>query len=402
MKNSSPSTARTTTQVSADPASLGKPPLADEPIDVVYLWVDGNDSSWRAKRQAALAQLPRDTGAAMARYSNVEGRFRDNHELRYSLRALEKFFPQHGHVYIVTDAQAPDWLRPSDHLTLVDHRELMPEASLPTFDSGHIESWIHHIPGLSERYFYFNDDVFLGAPLNPADWFTPDGFYLTWSDEPPVTDEAMRMDATSLENACRLSIEWLRAQAGAALAGEALVPSRQQDPLYRSTFRTFAHSPRPMRRSLLQELEATAPELFAGVRSTVFRSWDKPTIVSDFVLRWALAHGLAQMRTYRHRHVSTGDADQQAQLQALAAEFGALDFFCINDTTDDAHPDDPRLLQVQSVLQAMLPQASGFEQAGGSASDPSEEQAGQAAEIHQGAQAPAAHQSPVSGARRRA
>ena len=45
------------------------------------------------------------------------------------------------------------------------------------------------------------------------------------------------MDATSLENACRLSIEWLRAQAGAALAGHALPPRRQQDPLYQSTFR---------------------------------------------------------------------------------------------------------------------------------------------------------------------
>jgi len=402
LKNSSPTTRRAAIPVTAEPAPAGIPHLKDEPIDVVYLWVDGNDSSWRAKRQAALAQLPCDTGAAMARYSNVEGRFRDNHELRYSLRALEKFFPQHGHVYIVTDAQAPDWLRPSDRLTLVDHRDLMPESSLPTFDSGHIESWIHHIPGLSERYFYFNDDVFLGAPLNPADWFTPDGFYLTWSDEPPVTDEAMRMDATSLENACRLSIEWLRTQAGAALAGHALPPSRQQDPLYQSTFRTFAHSPRPMRRSLLQELEGTAPELFAGVRSTVFRSWDKPTIVSDFVLRWALAHGLAQMRTYRHRHVSTGDADQQAQLQALAAEFGALDFFCINDTTDDAHAQDPRLQQVQSVLQAMLPQASGFEQLGSGASDSYEALTRQSAEIHQGAQSPAAHQSPVSGSRRRA
>lgn len=402
MKNFSPSSVRTAPQVSAAPTPASSQHLCDDPIDVVYLWVDGNDSSWRAKREAALAQLPRDTGAAMARYSNVEGRFRDNHELRYSLRALEQFFPEHGHVYIVTDAQAPDWLRPSDRLTLVDHRELMPEASLPTFDSGHIESWIHHIPGLSERYFYFNDDVFLGAPLNPADWFTPEGFYLTWSDEPLVTDEAMRMDATSLENACRLSIEWLRAQAGAALAGQALPPSRQQDPLYQSTFRTFAHSPRPMRRSLMRELELTAPELFEGVRSTVFRSWDKPTIVSDFVLRWALAHGLAQMRTYRHRHVSTGDADQQAQLQCLLAEFGSLDFFCINDTTDDAHAEDPRLLQVQSVLQAMLPQASGFEQSGSGATESSEALTAHAAEIHQGAQAPAAHQSPVSGSRRRA
>jgi hypothetical protein len=156
-----------------------------------------------------------------------------------------------------------------------------------------------------------------------------------------------------------------------------------------------------MRRSILLELETTAPELFAGVRSTVFRSWDKPTIVSDFVLRWALAHGLAQLRTYRHGHVSTGDADQEAQLQALAAEFGALDFFCINDTTDDAQHDDPRLLNVQTVLQAVLPHASAFEQAAREAvgAGVAEEAA---AEIHQGAQAPAAHQSPVSGARRRA
>lgn len=328
----------------------------DSPIDIVYLWVDGNDSTWRAKRQVALQQLPSDSNAAMARYSNVEGRFRDNHELRYSLRALEQFFPQHGHVYIVTDAQAPDWLRPSDRLTLVDHRDLMPESSLPTFDSGHIESWIHHIPGLSERYFYFNDDVFFGAPVRVEDWFHADGFHVTWSDDPEVTDEAMRMDATSLENACRLSIQWLsdKARSGAPAL-------REQDPLYQSTFRTFAHSPRPMLKSILLELEHTAPELFAAVRSTVFRSWDKPTIVSDFVLRWALAHGVATLRPYRHRYVSTGEADQNAQLQALVAEFGALEFFCINDTTDDAQTSDPRLQNVLTVLQSILPTPSGFE-----------------------------------------
>jgi len=328
----------------------------DLPIDIVYLWVDGNDSTWRAKRQAALQTLPSDSSAAMARYSNVEGRFRDNHELRYSLRALEKFFPGHGHVYIVTDAQAPDWLRPSDRLTLVDHRDLMPEASLPTFDSGHIESWIHHIPDLSERYFYFNDDVFFGAPVQVSDWFSDVGFHVTWSDEPWVTDEAMRMDATSLENACRLSIQWLaeKARSGAPAL-------REQDPLYQSTFRTFAHSPRPMLKSILLELEDTAPELFAAVRSTVFRSWDKPTIVSDFVLRWALAHGLASVRSYRHRYVSTGEADQKMQLHSLQAEFGALEFFCINDTTDDAQIQDPRLQNVLSVLQSILPNPSAFE-----------------------------------------
>jgi hypothetical protein len=85
-----------------------------------------------------------------------------------------------------------------------------------------------------------------------------------------------------------------------------------------------------------------------------------------------------------------------------------LDFFCINDTTDDAQHDDPRLRHVQSVLQAMLPKASAFEQeaqhAGGERTGVAEAGVSEAgvAEIHHGAQAPAAHQSPVSGTRRRA
>ena len=132
-------------------------------------------------------------------------------------------------------------------------------------------------------------------------------------------------------------------------------------PLYERVARTFAHSPRPMLKSVLFELEHEAPELFDGVRSTVFRRWDKPTIVSDFVLRWALAHGMARVKDYRHRYVSTGAHDQGGQLQRLMAQFGALDFFCINDTTDDAHGHDPRLQNVQQALQRMLPQPSRFE-----------------------------------------
>ena len=136
-----------------------------EAVDIVYLWVDGSDPDWRRKRQSARQSLDARQGRAMALYGNVEGRFRDNDELRCSLRALERFFPQHGHVYIITDGQTPPWLAAHPQLTIVDHRELIPACALPTFDSCHIESYIHRIPQLSERYFYFNDDVFFGAPV---------------------------------------------------------------------------------------------------------------------------------------------------------------------------------------------------------------------------------------------
>ena len=318
------------------------------PVDVVYLWVDGNDPAWRKKRRLAQARLGAGHDPKLAIFGNVEGRFRDNDELRYSLRALEQFFPDHGQVYLVTDAQTPAWLQTHPGITVVDHRALIPASALPTFDSGHIESYIHHIPNLSECYFYFNDDVFFGAPVKLDDWFWPGGVYVGWSDEFEVSDEPMRIDGTALDNACRLSHQWLDARAA-------------ELPHYTPTFRTFAHSPRPMRKSVMLALEALAPELFAAVRSTVFRSWDKPTIVSDFVLRWSLASGLARVHDYAHVHVSSGDLHAQRGLEQVFAQFGALDFFCINDTTDDAPANDPRLSQVRDALARLYPTPSRFE-----------------------------------------
>lgn len=318
------------------------------PVDVVYLWVDGNDPVWRQKRRSAEARLGSSISHTLALFGNVEGRYRDNDELRYNLRALERFFPGHGHIYLVTDAQTPAWLQAHPGITVVDHHTLIPATALPTFDSAHIESYIHHIPNLSEHYFYFNDDVFFGAPVKLDDWFWQGGVYVGWSDEAEVSNEPLRMDGTALDNACRLSHKWLNAHA-------------PDLPHYTPRFRTFAHSPRPMRKSVMLALEMLAPELFAAVRSTVFRSWDKPTIVSDFVLRWSLASGLAKVRDYAHVYVSSGDLHDGSALDQLLARFGGLDFFCINDTTDDAPASDLRLSQVRETLAHLLPVRSRFE-----------------------------------------
>ena len=319
-------------------------------VDIVYLWVDGSDPVWRSRRHQARQQRTPTCHQDLAAYSDVEGRFRDNDELRFSLRSLEQFFPDHGHVYLVTDQQTPHWLCSHPRLTVIDHRDLIPSASLPTFDSGHIESYIHRIPNLSERYFYFNDDVILGAPLQLQDWFFEGGVYVGWSQEAQVSDEALQPGSTALENACRRSIAWLRAEAAAL----------NQAP-YTGDFRTFSHAPRPMLKSVLTTLEDIAPELFESVRSTVFRNWEHPTLVSDFVLRWSLKYGFAKVKDYRFDHVSTGEPDAIERLQDITNRLGAIDFFCVNDTTDDALTDDPRLSSVRRALGAMFPNPSAFE-----------------------------------------
>ena len=113
-----------------------------------------------------------------------------------------------------------------------------------------------------------------------------------------------------------------------------------------------------MLKSLMLEIERDAPDLFELVRSTVFRTWNKPTIISDFVLRWALAHGFAKTIDHSHLYIATGQSLETQSLKYLKKLFGTLDFFCINDTTDDAKDSDPRLLQIHQNLSALLPEAS--------------------------------------------
>ena len=53
-----------------------------------------------------------------------------------------------------------------------------------------------------------------------------------------------------------------------------------------------------------------------------------------------------------------GQSLETQSLKHLKKLFGTLDFFCINDTTDDAKDSDPRLLQIHQNLSALLPDAS--------------------------------------------
>lgn len=318
------------------------PPQSDR-IDVVYLWVDGADPRWQANRRAA--QLRNGDEAGAARFGDVSGRYRDNGELRYNLRALQRFFPEHGHIHIVTDGQCPDWLRTGPGISVVDHRTLMPAAALPVFDSGHIETYLHHLPGLSERFIYFNDDVFLGAPFDAAWWFSETGLAV-FKEAPLLPDyPAPQPHESALVNASLLSRAWLSAR----------------DPHYRHVPRIFAHSPRPMLVSAMRQLEQEAPELFHAVRSTVFRSWAVPPLIPDLVPRWMVHLGRAIVRECASIYLSSGAADAAEQFGELCARFGQLDFFCINDTSDNAAPDSRQLLRIGDTLERLLPCPSRFE-----------------------------------------
>lgn len=140
-------------------------------IDLVYMWVDGNDPAWQAKRQAITGHVENKTSA------DCKGRYVDNGELKYSLRSIELYAPWIRKIFIVTDNQVPEWLDTSNpKIQIVDHTEIMPPESLPCFNSVIIEHFIHRIPGLSEHFLLANDDTLLNQPVEPETFFETDGF----------------------------------------------------------------------------------------------------------------------------------------------------------------------------------------------------------------------------------
>lgn len=140
-------------------------------IDLVYLWVDGNDPVWAEKKSKALGTYNNSNTEALSKARNM-----DNGELMYSLRSVEKNVPWIRKIFIITDEQIPKWLNlNNDKVSIIDIRELVPKESLPCYNSVVIEHCLWKIPGLSEHFLYANDDMFFNAKLTPDFFFTKEG-----------------------------------------------------------------------------------------------------------------------------------------------------------------------------------------------------------------------------------
>jgi hypothetical protein len=145
-------------------------------IHAVITWVDGAEPVHKAKRmryQAPAVKHLHENGINPHRWACSD-------ELSYCLRSIENHAPWISTIHIVTDAQTPDLSHLSNGLRakikIVDHLQIFKgyEHALPTFNSLAIESLLWRIEGLSERFIYFNDDVFLTAPLHISDVFDGD------------------------------------------------------------------------------------------------------------------------------------------------------------------------------------------------------------------------------------
>lgn len=132
-------------------------------IDFVITWVDGDDEAWLQERAHYNPAKGADAGVS---------RYRDWENLQFWFRGVEKFTPWVNNIYFVTWGHLPAWLN-TNHpkLKIIKHSDFMNREYLPTFNINSIELNLHRIPGLSEQFVFFNDDMFLLQPMEPKEFF---------------------------------------------------------------------------------------------------------------------------------------------------------------------------------------------------------------------------------------
>lgn len=307
-----------------------------EPIDIVYTWVDGADPAWAEKRAFWAGEKSEITfDAALA------SRFESHDELRHSLRSVEMYASWCRHIYLVTDGQTPSWLA-EDHpkLTVIDHRDLFPPEELPVFNSHAIESRIHQIPGLSERFVYLNDDMFFGGPVAPEVFFTAAGL-TRYFPSPAVIDPAPRGEADqSVTSAAKNNREFLRRLTGRTITNK------------------MKHTPYAHRRSVLEELEGRAPEVFAASR-TRFREHGNYSLLSALGQYYGSLTGRAVEGRigYGYVDISRPDIDQVLSKYVRTRR---REVFCLNDGAKFPMT-EAKQEAVASFLAAYFPLKSSFE-----------------------------------------
>lgn len=303
----------------------------DGPIDFVYTWVDGSDPAWLESFRA--------TAQACGRRIDEEAldpaRYRSRDELRFSLRSVWMYCGWVRHVYVVTAGQRPSWLVEHPSITVVDHREILPDDGLPTFNSHAIEASLHHIDGLSEHFVYFNDDMLVARPLRPETFFHPNGLpnlFQSGARVPGFEDERTQAVDT------------------AALRGRELLAERFGRVVESKPY----HSPYPLLRSVMAEVEDEFPEIVGATRRSRFRSPTDLSTAASFAQHYGFATGRGVLGEIATEYVHVESPRLSWHLDRIVLT-GDIDTCCVNETGVDARARPDRERRIAEFFASMYP-----------------------------------------------
>ncbi len=331
----------------------------DFPIDFVVLWVDGSDPKWLAKKKRYKPEID---------IADEESRYRDWGIFKYWFRAVEEYAPWVNHIYLVTDNQKPEWINDKcSKLTIVDHREIIDGKYLPTFNSQAIEMNLHNIPGLSEHFVYFNDDMYLGRPVKPSDFF--DGSRIV---ESAILNSGTGMDGNELfaktmfndillinRNFNKKEVvnkhigKWLSVQYGKhniRTLSQIIYP-------YFTGYKP-THSPAPFLKSTFEEIWQKEKDEVEKTTSHKFRHCED---VNQYIFSlWEICKNNFKPKSVnRTRYIQVDRSNYMEAIKMIQSE--RYNTFCLNDGIDTKEDSEIIIPKIKRAFAEVLGEKSGYE-----------------------------------------
>ncbi|MCM1044477.1 MAG: stealth family protein [Candidatus Gastranaerophilales bacterium] len=332
-----------------------------EQIDFVVTWVDGADEAWQREK---------------ANYAQADGeddrreRYRDWGLLRYWFRGVERYAPWVRKIHFVTWGHLPRWLYEAHpKLHIVRHEDYIPKAYLPTFNSNVLEIYLHQIEGLSERFVYFNDDMFLIDKVKPEYFFRGGKPRDMLALQAVVANPSNPvMSRLYLNNSMALAVHFdkrenMRRQPGSYF-NLGYPPVRfwynvleRAFPLYTGFY--TVHGPSPFCRSTFEEVWRQEGEILRGMSGNRFRSGGD---VTQYLFReWQKLSGNFHPGNIE-RDVGYFEIGAENRKLLRAVEKQKRRILCVNDTWQEESGDFRRVqAQLQGSFERLFPTPSEFE-----------------------------------------
>lgn len=116
-------------------------------------------------------------------------RERDNGELQFTLRSIQKNAPWVRRIFLLMNGpqQLPAWAPEPAKTTVVDRCTLLGPTECPTRNGFAVQTVVHKVPGLAERFIYTDDDNVLLRPSTKETFFDQGvPRYYAWGPPKPV------------------------------------------------------------------------------------------------------------------------------------------------------------------------------------------------------------------------
>ena len=330
-------------------------------IDIVVLWVDGDDPEWQAEKAKYQGTAVTDANSA--------NRFRDWGLMPYWFRAVEKFAPWVRTVHFVTCGHVPAFLNlDAPKLHHVKHSDFIPEKYLPTFNANTIEMNVHRIPGLAERFVFFNDDMFLLRPM-PQTAFFQDGLPCTYGGEVPaafcgkagIWQHLIVNDLRVVNNHFKKSEQvrkYKRKYVNAAFSRKDNIRTRMLERLYPGQFLGFKnlHAPAAFCKSTLESIWQAEPDLLDATSANRFRTAED--VNQWLAIWWQVADG--RFTPYDTDNVVADCTAQNVDALCRMIQKQSHDMLCINDPSAQS-PVETLSARLVAAFESILPEKSSFE-----------------------------------------